>query len=238
MSRVYAVSDIHSPRFLALFRNAVRNAPSEKPCALILAGDVVDKGRVDMLRPVVDEIRAKWGDVAILAVFGNEEYHDVRGRLVEEYPMVRWLDDEMVFYECSELKVAFIGTQGSLDRLTRWQSKHMPWLAEEYSRRPALIADLILKAKRDADVVILVSHYALALGNLKGEDPRAWPEMYSKAMEKVVAEAKPHIAIHGHAHLGKPLTLVNGVPVYNVALPLTKSLTVISLKRGLEAFMR
>lgn len=237
LNHVYAVSDIHSPRFLALFKQAIQRAPNDKPCMLILAGDLIDKGRVDMLKPVIEEIEAKWGDVKLVAVFGNEEYHDVRGDLIHKYPMVEWLNDEKKVYDCGKLRVAIIGTQGSLDRLTRWQSKHMPWLAEEYSRRPSIIANLIVEARREADIVILVSHYVLASSNLKGEDPRIWPEMYSKAMEKVVAESKPHIAIHGHAHLGKAYSLVNGVPVYNVALPLVKDITKVSLRRGLTAFL-
>jgi Icc-related predicted phosphoesterase len=62
--------------------------------------------------------------------------------------------------------------------------------------------------------------------------------MYSKLMERVVAEAKPDIAIHGHAHLGRSYTVVDGVPVYNVALPAVKSITIINLKRGLIGFIK
>jgi len=238
LDSVYAVSDIHSPRFLPLFKQAVSGAPPKPPCFIILAGDIVDKGNIDMVKPVVESIKAKWGNVGIIAVFGNEEYHSVRSSLVERYDTVTWVDDRVEFYKCNELKVAIVGTQGSLDRLTRWQSKHMPWLLEEYRRRPQLIRELVRDSKAKADVVILVSHYALASGNLKGEDPRIWPEMYSKLMERVVAEAKPDIAIHGHAHLGRSYTAVNGVPVYNVALPAVKSITIINLKRGLIGFIK
>jgi Icc-related predicted phosphoesterase len=238
LDRVYAVSDIHSPRLLPLFKQALSRAPPEPPCFLILAGDVVDKGNVEMVKPVVESIKAKWGDVSMVAVFGNEEYHSVRSSLVEKYSMITWLDDSVKLYNCGSLRVAVIGTQGSLDRLTRWQSKNMPWLLEEYRRRPQVMRELMRRARSEADVVILVSHYALASGNLRGEDPRIWPEMYSKDMEKVVAEAKPDIAVHGHAHLGRSYTVVNGVPVYNVALPAVKNITVINLKRGLMGFIK
>ncbi len=237
MDRVYAVSDIHSPRFLPLFKQALLRAPSEPPCFIILAGDIVDKGNVEMVKPVIESIRARWSDIRVVAVFGNEEYHDVRSYLVEKYGSITWIDDRVEFYNCNNLKVAVVGTQGALDRLTRWQSKHMPWLLDEYRRRPQVILELIRHARANSDVVILVSHYVIASGNLEGEDPRIWPEMYSRSMERVVAEAKPDIAIHGHAHLGRSYTVVNGVPVYNVALPAVKSITVINLKRGLMRFV-
>ncbi len=236
MDNVYAVSDIHSPRFLQLFKQALLKAPQEPPCLMILAGDIVDKGNVEMVKPVLEIIEGKWSKVKLVAVFGNEEYHDIRSSLVEKYNSITWIDDRAEFYDCGNLKVAIVGTQGSLDRLTRWQSKHMPWLFEEYRRKPQVILELLRATRRKADVVILVSHYVLASANLKGEDPRIWPEMYSKAMEKVIVEAKPDIAIHGHAHLGKNHTMVGGVPVYNVALPAVKSITIISLKRGLMRF--
>ena len=237
MGKVYSVSDIHSPRFLQLFKQALLRAPHEPPCLMILAGDVIDRGNVAMVKPVLESIKAKWGNVKLVAVFGNEEYHDVRGSLVENYSSITWIDDRIEFYNCDNLRVAVVGTQGALDRLTKWQSKHMPWLVEEYRRRPQILLELVRDARARADIVILVSHYALASGNLKGEDPRIWPEMYSKSLEKVVAESKPNIAIHGHAHLGRSYTVVNGVPVYNVALPAVKSITVISLERGLMKFI-
>jgi predicted phosphodiesterase len=64
LDSVYAVSDIHSPRFLPLFKQAVSGAPPKPPCFIILAGDIVDKGNIDMVKPVVESIKAKWGNVA------------------------------------------------------------------------------------------------------------------------------------------------------------------------------
>ncbi|MEM1685699.1 MAG: metallophosphoesterase [Acidilobaceae archaeon] len=234
-SILYAVSDIHSPRFLQLFRQSLRNLDVE-PCIFILAGDIIDKGRVEMMKPVVEELASKWS-TPIIAVFGNEEYHSVRDRLRREYSNIIWLDDSLSILKCSNIKVAVIGTQGAIDRLTKWQSANMPWLEEEYKRRPEVVANLISEARRDADIVILVSHYALTSENLKGEDPKIWPEMFSKKMEKVLVESRPNIAIHGHSHLGRQYVMVKGVPVYNVALPLTRNITKIKLPISLKSFI-
>ncbi len=232
---IYAVSDVHSPKFLQIFRSSLKTL-AEEPCIFLMAGDMIDKGKVEMLKPIVGDLKSKWPETPLIAVFGNEEYHDIRGKLREEYPEISWLDDETFKVNCGNLKIAIIGTQGALDRLTKWQAKNMPWLLEEYLKRPDTLTRLITEARGEGYTVILVSHYALTSETLKGEDPRAWPEMYSRKMEKLIKELKPDIAIHGHAHNGKAYTLTSGVPVYNVSIPLTKTITRVKLAKGLLAF--
>ncbi|MDM7275866.1 MAG: metallophosphoesterase [Thermoprotei archaeon] len=232
---IYAVSDVHSPRFLHMFRSSLKTL-TEEPCFFIMAGDMIDKGKVEMLKPIVKDLRSKWLETPLVAVFGNEEYHSVREELRGEYPEITWLDDGTLKGNCGNLKIAIVGTQGALDRLTSWQARNMPWLLEDYLKKPDTLTKLISEARGEGYTVILVSHYALTSENLKGEDPRAWPEMYSRKMEKLVKELKPDIAIHGHAHNGKPYALVGGVPVYNVAIPLTKTIKKIKLAKGLLEF--
>ena len=202
-----------------------------------MAGDLVDRGRVQMLEPVLAVVRSAWGKARLIAVFGNEEYHSVRDDLVKRYRDVLWLDDDKTVVDCNGLRVSVVGTSGSLDRLTRWQERNMPWLKEVYSSRPKKLARLIDEARSEADVVVLVSHYALSRATIRGERPSIWPELYSSSMEELLRSKKPDIAIHGHAHKGTPRAIVSGVPVYNVALPLNRSVTVIRLSRGLAGFI-
>ena len=57
-------------------------------------------------------------------------------------------------------------------------------------------------------------------------------------MEAVIKRRAPDVVIHGHAHNGRRTASVGGVPVYNVALPLWRSLVEIRLEpRGLEALL-
>ncbi len=233
---IYAVGDIHSPRYLPLLRNALREI-AETPCLLLLAGDIIDKGRAEMLEPVLRLIGDALGDVPLAAVYGNEEYDDVRERLrAISGSKVRWLDDELGYWTCDGEKVAVVGTTGALDRLTRWQRRHRPHLARVYRERPVLVEKLVAEARRAARIVILLSHYGLAKATLRGEDPRIWPELYSSAMERAVARSRPDAAVHGHAHNGAPRGAVSGVPVYNVALPLNRKLVRIEVRRGLDSF--
>ena len=94
-----------------------------------------------------------------------------------------------------------------------------------------------LSAQADGcDLLILLSHYAPTYLTL-GEKERAFPEMGSRAMEEVLLERVPDLAIHAHAHSGTPWAAVSNkqrtledfgkkiaIPVWNVSLPLNKKI--------------
>ncbi|MCX8196101.1 MAG: metallophosphoesterase [Acidilobaceae archaeon] len=224
---IYAVSDVHGTRYLGELRRALALL-NDTPCAVLLPGDLVDRGKVESLVPVLAELE-KLGSL-LIATFGNEEYHDVRPRLRKEFPSVKWLEDELYAFSCNGKEVSVVGTPGSLDRLTPWQRKNMPWLEREFRERERRLRVLFQSARGE---VILMSHYVVARGNLKGEDERIWPEMFSSSIEALVAELRPSAAVHGHAHKGSPFTYLSGVPVYNVALPLRKQVVKLDLKLSL-----
>jgi len=234
---IRATSDVHSPRYLGLFKAALE--ADEPRCArlILLAGDMVDRGSVEALAPVLELINGRYPGVPVAAVFGNEEYHDREELFRRRYPTVAWLDDEYRVFDVEGASVAVVGTRGALARPTRWQRRNMPWLARVYRERPRLVAELIRRARSEADKVILLSHYALARATIEGEPPSIWPELYSPEMERVIAREKPDAAVHGHAHRGKPQASVAGVPVYNVALPLNKRIVAVRPRRGLGEWL-
>ena len=238
LPRLLATSDIHSPEYLQRFVVAVNKARESKdrPCLVLLAGDIVDRGNVQAARPVV-EVLSSLG-AKIVATFGNDEYQETWDAFRSQYPGVDWLVDELKVYSCGPTSVSVVGTPGALDEPTRWQRQHVPGIDEVYRRRVDTVAELLRQAKKEGGVTVLLSHYGLARATLKGEDPRTYPMLYSSRMEKVVAELKPSLAVHGHAHRGQPFALVGGVPVYNVAFPVNWSLVELRQARvGLEAFL-
>lgn len=227
---IAASSDIHSPRLLGLFRK-VLSEYGYGASFFVLAGDIVDKGDVDAAGAVFDLIKNKFNNINIISVFGNEEYHDRTSDFKKKYPHVIWLDDDYKIFECGDKQIAFVGTRGALERPTRWQRRHMPWLKRVYEERPRVIKELIVRAKSEADYVVLVSHYALTKATIIGEPKTIWPEIYSSKMEQVLIETRPDIAIHGHAHRGRPFALLKGIRVYNVALPVNRRVVPIFLRK-------
>jgi len=228
---ILASSDIHSPLYLKEFRKSLLEYKGEKPCLFLLAGDIIDKGNVEAAAHVFNSIYSRFGDIKIVSVFGNEEYHDRENLLIKRYGSIIWLNDTYTIINCSGINIGIIGTRGALQRPTRWQRLHMPWLWKIYKERPRILKGLIETARKDSDLIILLSHYALTKHTIRGEPTIAWPEIYSPAMEKLLIETRPNAAVHGHAHRGSPYALLNGIPVYNVAFPLNKKPVKICPKR-------
>ena len=237
---VLATADIHSPHYLMILRSALQKLEreSKNACLILLAGDIVDKGRVEAARPVFNLIREHLPSARIVAVFGNEEYHELEDDFKRAYPEVDWLNDEYKIYQCDNVSIAIVGTRGSLEKPTSWQRKHMPWLVHVYRERPHIVRKILREAKRESDKVILLSHYALSKATIKGEHPAIWPHLYDPAMEALIREEKPDAAVHGHAHKGRPYAIVDSVPVYNVALPLNRRIVRVTFKTSLDIFFK
>ena len=231
---LWGSSDIHSPRYLRGFLSSLPRGG--QACLFLLAGDIVDRGRTEAAVPVVRAVREAYPGASIVAVFGNEEYQEIEEELRRLTPEVDWLDDEVKVYECGSARVAVVGTRGALERPTSWQKRHMPWLERVYRERPRIVAGLLREARREADIVVLLSHYALSRATIVGEPRRVWPYLYSPLMERVLVSERPNAAVHGHAHHGTPKAVVAGVPVYNVAFPLNRGPVRVAPRLALSLF--
>ncbi len=228
--KVYAVGDVHGNRYFNLFLASLKSLINSRPDLIVFAGDMVDEGNTKELRMIVDSVRSRFRDVPIVAVFGNEEFHEVEEKFINEYPEVLWLNDSLAMIYVNDLKVSIIGSRGVLEKLTYWQRKNRPVLERVYRERPAIIRKLLIDVKKVADVTIYVSHYAPTFATVKGEPEKVLPFMGSRSLEDVLKDAKPDVAIHAHAHNSRVLEAVlDGVRVCNVSLPARKGITVINV---------
>ena len=229
--RLCAVGDIHGGRYFSIFRESLKSIVGLKPDAIVFAGDMVDEGKVDDLEPIVREVKSKFPNTPIIAVFGNEEYHELEPEFIKRYPEITWLNDTPALFIMNGIKVGFVGTRGALDKLTYWQKKHKPELEFVYRNRPKVIKSLILELRKYADVVVLISHYAPTFLTVKGEPEKIYPFMGSRDMERMIKEVRPDIVIHAHAHNARIVEgVLEGVKVYNVSLPARRGVTLIEVK--------
>lgn len=226
MIKVAATADIHSPKNINLLRNAAHRLKDVD--LLILAGDLIYKGRVEAVDELTSILRDHFHGLAV-ACFGNEEFDEVKERLRERTRSVlTWLDDESMTVTVKDLTVGLVGTRGCLDQPTSWQLRNIPDIKATYAKRAERVEQLL--ASLSCDFKILFSHYALCKETLKGERPSIWSQLGCSKMEEVVRRQRPTVAIHGHVHNGKVFrTWLQDTLVLNVSLPAVREIVVFDL---------
>lgn len=228
--RLLCFADVHSPRYLSLFIASMARASIEGVSAVLMAGDVVERGRVEALKHVLTVLRRHVKDAPLYAVFGNEEYFEKEREFIEAYPEITWLNDSVAELELDAARICIVGSRGVLAKPTHWQAKHIPNIHALYRERLRKLRDLLRECRSRCSKVILLTHYASSMATVKGEPPSIHSYLGYPIIEGLPPEARPDIAVHGHAHNSKVLkAVVNGVEVHNVAIPARRSITLISL---------
>ncbi|MEM4035447.1 MAG: metallophosphoesterase [Fervidicoccaceae archaeon] len=230
---IVATSDIHSPRYLAIWRDALLEVcDSRRSFVLMIAGDIVDRGRAEAAELVERVLRECKSATKIVGVFGNDDFVETREAIRAATPSVLWLDDEVASVELGGLRLDVLGSTGILDELTNWQSRNAPWLAEVYSKRLEMLRDFSLAPRRVGTFRVVLFHYPPTTKTLIGEARWAWPQMGSRAAEKVISDGEVDIVVHGHAHKGKvPVARIGKAVVYNVSFPAIGGVREIVLRR-------
>jgi Icc-related predicted phosphoesterase len=186
------------------------------PDLFLMAGDVLKPGDPSDYADIISIIREKIS-CPLVASFGNTEFQEDRPRIRTENPSVVFLDDEAVVLEISGSRVLVVGSTGSLERPTSWQKRNIPHINDIYRARIETIASLLQK---EADLKILLTHYAPTYMTLEGETRSSYPWMGTRRFESVITEINPSVVVHAHAHRGTCRAILEGVPIINVSLPL------------------
>jgi Icc-related predicted phosphoesterase len=233
MIRVACVSDVHSPKYLNAFKGELHKLDVNSIDLFLFAGDMIYKGKVDELNNIISVLEAVEVRFPIYSCFGNEEYDNLYDELKDiGKNKIRFLNDETISIEKKGESIGIIGTKGSLAQPTWWQSKNLPNIREVYQRRIKKVEELLTNLVNDIRIVLF--HYAPTYLTVIGEPERSYPQMGTKAYEKILINENTKIdaIFHGHAHKGRKFALLkNRIPVYNVAFPLRKKITVVTLPR-------
>ena len=218
--RIAAVGDIHCPRFLHVFERSLRQR--EKPDIFLLAGDIVNRGKIDEYPVVLDTIESVHGQVPIAACFGNEDYNEL-------YPDSQVLDlvgDRVTFLDESAQSFSIKGsTLGVLGvSIINEKAKDIPTIRAIFEERARRLSELLQELVAVSDYTIILSHFS-PLVESQSEKPA-----FSWWFGKIVIDARPSMIVHGHIHNStKNRMMVESTPVYNVALPAVGSITTLDL---------
>lgn len=237
---VYAVSDIHSPKYYSLFVSRLEEIKVEDAALFLLAGDIIERGKWHECLKVQNMIVRTFPNAKIIGVFGNEEYDEVHSKLRAECSYITWLDDEKITLQLGGLKVTIIGSRGVLDKPTSWQEKNIPNIRQIYEERLRRIEELIKGGLASNTPVILLTHYPPRCRTLKGEKPMFWSQMSSRKLSGIIEKYGIDLVVHGHLHNSEVHEdRIGRTRILNVALPATGKISSIplSLKRTLLDFM-
>ncbi|MFX0088433.1 MAG: metallophosphoesterase [Candidatus Hodarchaeota archaeon] len=234
MRLVAAVGDIHGPKFLDLFReglDTLKGSISYDLTCLLFAGDIVFRGHINDLHTIIETLDDSKVDCPIISCFGNEEYEEIHDSMRETFSdRITFLSDESFILTLKDGKtLGIVGSKGSLDQPTWWQSRNIPNIRQIYFQRIQIIGDLLQEL--ETDFKILLTHYAPTFETLGGERRAFHQQLGSKKLENIIITNRPDAVIHAHAHNGKKFALLRGVPIYNVSLPLNQTISIIKLPR-------
>jgi Icc-related predicted phosphoesterase len=224
--RIAAAGDIHLGRPGDVDRWAAAFAGLRGRVDLVLlAGDLTTHGEPEQGAMVATAAR-ELGDVPILAVLGNHDWHvNRRDELVAvlEEGGVDVLERGHRVLELCGAEVGIAGTKGFAGG---FEGAHIPDFGEPLLRavyaesiREAGALDAGLRAIALCPFRIALLHYAPITATLEGERRDIWSFLGTDRLAAPLREHHPDLVLHGHAHAGTFAGRLGEVPVYNVSVP-------------------
>jgi uncharacterized protein len=224
--RIAAAGDVHASeatrdRICAAFERVQAEAD-----IVLLAGDLTTHGDPEQGAVLADACRGL--AIPVCAILGNHDLHVGRGdevAAVLRQAGVNMLDRASAVYDVDGTEVGIVGAKGFVGGFS---GSALPDFGEPLLRRvyaetsaevDAIGAGLQEVAHCALRVVLL--HYAPTSDTLHGEPEGIWPYLGCDRLAAPIAEFRPDVVLHGHAHAGSFEGAIGPVPVYNVAVHVT-----------------
>jgi uncharacterized protein len=221
--KIAAAGDIHCSEEN---RDAVRTAFAAidgQVDAVLLAGDLTTHGDPEQAAVLAEACRGM--ETPVVAVLGNHDLHANRAdELVE---VLR--DAGLVVLERSHTVVGErcrLGVAGAKGFVGGFRGMGLPDFGEPSLRGIYAECGEEVEALRHglAEIAlcpfrVALLHYAPIADTLHGEAEQIWTFLGSDRLAAPLVEHRPDLVLHGHAHSGRLQGDLDGVPVYNVSVP-------------------
>jgi Icc-related predicted phosphoesterase len=222
--RLAAAGDVHCSEDN---REAVRtafDAIEGEVDAVLLAGDLTTHGEPEQGAVLADACRGM--DTPVVAVLGNHDLHSKRAdELVEvlEAADICVLDRSHTTVAAGRCRLGIAGTKGFVGGFHGLALPDFgePSLRDIYAETGAEVEALSHGLHEIAVCPFRVAllHYAPLAETLHGEPAEIWTWLGSDRLAAPILEHRPDLVLHGHAHAGRLQAELEGVPVYNVSVP-------------------
>jgi len=224
--RIAAAGDVHAS---SIHRGRIEDAfgaVEDTADLVLLAGDLTAHGEPEEAEILADACRGL--AIPVFAVLGNHDVHAERDRELCEVLAdagVRVLDAESAVCEVGGVQVGIVGTKGFVGGFPGSSLPDFgePLLRRVYAATTAEVAALErgLQEVIDADLRVVLLHYAPTDETLAGEPMGIHAFLGSARLGIPIAEYQPDLVLHGHAHAGTFEGRIGESPVYNVAIHVT-----------------
>lgn len=224
MKRLAAVADLHCPRTSEDVLKPFFHQIGAQADVLLLCGDLTDYGKPEEAKSLARALSIV-DHMPILAVLGNHDHETGAAEEVEHILCdsgVHVLDGTSIEID----GVGYVGVKGFAggfgDRsLQPWGETVLKQFVREAVEEALKLESALAKMSAAPRIVLL--HYAPIRGTVEGEPAEIIPFLGSSRLEDPLNRYGVTAVFHGHAHHGSPEgTTREGVPVYNVAMPLLR----------------
>ena len=225
--RIAAAGDVHAdertrPRIEEAFGHVGGEAD-----IVLLAGDLTTHGRPEEAHVLADAARGL--DIPVIAVFGNHDWHENRIPELEgilEDAGITLLERSSTVCEVQGTTLGVVGTKGFVGGFpgSTLPDFGEPLLREVYAEagRDVEALELGLQEIEGCSLRIVLLHYSPTMTTLVGEPESIWTMLGTNRLDGPIQKHKPDLVLHGHAHSGTFAGAIGGVPVYNVAVHVTR----------------
>ncbi len=224
--RIAAAGDVHAsePSRERLAEAFAAVAPDAD--LILLAGDLTTHGEPDQAAVLAAACRPL--DVPVFAVLGNHDHHGARGDEVSSALReggVVMLDRAFAICELDGAEIGIVGTKGFVGGFAGSALPDFgePLLRQVYAETTAEVEAIEhgLQAVAHCALRIVLLHYAPVTETIAGEPEGIWAFLGSARLAGPIAEHRPELVLHGHAHAGSFSGAIGTTPVYNVAVHVT-----------------
>jgi Icc-related predicted phosphoesterase len=226
MIRIAAAGDVHASVATRARIEESFGAVESEADLVLLAGDLTTHGEPEQAQVLGDACREL--RVPVCAVLGNHDLHSDRGAEVAAILRsagVHMLEGATAIFELEGGEVGIVGTKGFVGGFAGSQ---LPDFGEPLLRRVYAATTEEVEAIRQGlqeiahcPIRIVLLHYAPTSDTLHGEPGGIWTYLGCDRLATPIAEYRPDVVLHGHAHSGSFEGAIGTVPVYNVAVHVT-----------------